>query len=209
MANYTTTDIAIRGKLENVATLMGWLEAQCIEEDGTWNCYVKDGDKMYPSEHHFWRCEDIYIYNTDVLLADEVVVYMSGSYAWSAATCLLEYGYYKDYKDEPGNKGTCLEQACKELGLWVEVYSYEEGNEFAEHFMINPDGEHVINETAEYREYPIYDVDTYEEYKQWVEDEGIGDELDYVTEEMFNQAKASNEDYIRDCDGIELYDWNI
>ena len=105
-----------------------------------------------------------------------------GYCAWSVYSCMMEgpFTYYNDFRpNNPDKKttmdyisaGTSLIQMCRDLNLYIEVYSDEPGMGFQEHIVINNFGKILIDDTHE-GVIHVY-ADDEEMFKEYYEDMDI------------------------------------
>lgn len=140
--------------------------------------------------------------NFDVIVEENGLFYavIEGDVAWSCAKwfeteedekTLICLGYEKDENgmelfDKP-IYGTAhyitLDLLCKKLNIGIELYSEECGCEFQEHYVVNHNGEIVVNKCVEWR--TIYEDENGNELNEPYEEGGFGDWEFALTNEIF------------------------
>lgn len=181
MANICSFEMKISGRDEgSVRKLVDYLKADYWYtdkdlppklEDAYPVCYKNGRKKLYMSKggtKHFFRIE-----NVDAMPifkeGDGFATYAYGCCAHSVWTCMFsgEFTYFSDIAKNVLMKqhATNMEEATRELGLKVQIYSSEPGLCFEEHYIVD-NGEIVVNEEASYSEY-YFDPDreTFEEFR--------------------------------------------
>ena len=218
MPNYCDYEARLKGKKKDVLKLAEWMGAYYTYREDRPKCYTCDPQEGgVPTEHHIgWRIFEAY--HEPELISDyeddETVVYtVSGYCAWSCYSCMLEgpLTYYTDNNKADGkeNLSLSLPEACKMLAVEVELFSYECGYAFAENFHIGSDGLFLTNKCVDYAESCIGDYKTYDDMKK---DYGNHGWECHISEELFEEAKAKNCDYVSHCeffkDNVSFdYEW--
>lgn len=216
MPNWCNYQAHIKGKKEAVLKLAEWLQAnyKYSRDDGLPPVYVERDGKEIPTEHHIgYRVFDFYIENYGDE-EDGFALWGCGDCAWSVMSCMFNLGigcYMSDKGLPQESKSISINDACKELGVSIEIYSTEPGCAFAEHYLINSEGETVINEETEYYELWFGNVegDDYADYLKYCESEDFEPD---ITKEEWDEMIANGEESIvkggfADKDGD--LDWSI
>lgn len=239
MPNYCNYEAHIKGKKQNVFKLAEWLNADYHYSE--WNEETRNyvdleepivtslnskGEEI-PTEHHIGYRVFNFDYDADDFNEggsleskddDEIILYGTGDCAWSVMSCMFDKGlgcYMSDNNLPNKSKSISLPNACAELGVMCEIFSTEPGCCFSEHYLIDNEGNMVIDEETEYSEIWLGDLetipDTYEEfvkaYKEAYELEE--DEECYITEEEFNNLDLTGNDIIYRCDFfVDGEPWN-
>lgn len=174
MPNYCYFDIHMRGPQEKLKKLCQWFRADYRYDGDEAVCYLKNGEETIPCEHHIgyrvfsFDCFD----EDDIKYPDEDAVwYGAGDCAWSCAVCMFEgeFSYCSEEEDKERFAIT-LPKACAELGVEVELFSYEPGCAFSEHYQIDDKGEILCDECKEWSEiYISKDFSTYSDYSELCE----------------------------------------
>ena len=195
MPNYCTGFMNVRGR------------ADCIDEfiailNANYSYYMdsKNGDytwcadpKNFTHTPHFFRV-------FSAILMDDPIwhsgVYKAASIqfevAWSVYCCMFpgEWSYYDSFeKDHPGQHyGSNILIESKRLQLEIEIWSYEPGMCFQEHYKICS-GILVRDETFSFKALWLEDYSNYEEFKKVCDDPAIT-----LTEQQFNE-RIKEENY--------------
>lgn len=115
-----------------------------------YNALTTDYHVGEPNEpEHLWRVFECSVIGHETIVPSVYYsVYLYGDCAWSISACMLEDGYMKD---SPNSNGTTLTRIAKEEGLVIEVYSWEPGCAFSEHYLIYK-GDIIIDSCVDYYE---------------------------------------------------------
>lgn len=186
MPNYCYYQMCVRGTKKNVDEFI-----KIINADYNYT------DMKFTYKRHFFRVFDAHCDELEQVGDDDYRVFISGDCAWSVASCMLEQGYYRRVKAEYPKefRGTTLPKESKRLNLVIEVYSEECGCEFQEHYLFE-NGDTLIDECVDYREYYIGDYNSKSEAE---------DELDI---EITDEEWSSGEEYIK-RGGFDSWDFEI
>ena len=178
MANYCDYDMHIKGQQKAVEQLISYLKCEyhywkdCESHnkppaDKEYNFHFKrDEWNLYATANKFF-CRnfgtDEYDFYWDKA-SGEYVSAVSGYCAWAAHLCFLNgpTSYYRGTVNEGSLfalHATCLEKETAKLGLTVEIYSTENGCQFAEHYIIEK-GKFVTDEIFDYSEYLLDDFES-------------------------------------------------
>lgn len=161
MANLCDYTIRAKGSMENLHKLEEWLGADydynaedkifCYKEEIIDDAGTKE---KVPLPHHigfrsvYDSCLEASYYKT---VYGEDIVGLDSCCAWSVCSCMMET-YSKKYKKlYPYHLS--LPEACKLLHVEAEVYSYESGCEFSEHYLIDTKGNVIIDECVDVEEF--------------------------------------------------------
>lgn len=151
MPNYCYFKMRIKGKKEDATKLVAWLNAD-------YNYYFDENKcDECSEEHHFYRVFDLRPDNDSLTLKeDDSTINLSGTCAWSVYACMFpgDKTYYDDY-NKKHKFATTMDKASKELNLDVEIFSYESGCGFMEHYIIKK-GDIVFNKCISYNDLDIY-----------------------------------------------------
>ena len=181
MPNYCNFSMKIVGKAGDVQMLCNWLK-------NDYHYIKKDGEPFFPEAehakieyendeyrlltndiHHFYR---VFNFNDEDGLTEmqdgRYYLIGHGDCAWSVYSCMFdgEYTYHKNDEDLHSQHAITLPVACEKLGVWAEVYSYEPGIGFSEHYLISDKGEIIKDEEYTYREITFDDFETKEEAEE-------------------------------------------
>jgi hypothetical protein len=147
---------------------------------------------------HFWR-----IFNAPIINYETYGLVAMAEYdiecAWSIRCCMLpgEHTYYNEFlENTDGIKryGTNILEIGKKLNLDIEIFSYEAGNEFQEHYRVSS-GIMTKDECTGYHGLYIGDYDTYEELlDDYDHDDEYLKECGITCEEDFKAAKEADLD---------------
>lgn len=156
MPNYCDYEMKVVGKTKkSVENIIKYLQAD-------YNYDSENGASYF----HPWRVFEANCKSGGVLKEGEkYVAYIFGCCAWSVYSCMFDgnYTYQGRNKDIPNCKGRTIDFMCRLSKVDCEIYSYECGCCFQEHFLINNKGDIEINESCDYEERyddngePIYD----------------------------------------------------
>jgi len=221
MPNLCDYTLKAVGKKENLEKLVSWLDNpyHYVNGERAWDGTTleeigkhyrlrfdsKDGTKhLFTNEdRHFYRVFDCYA-DKDSYDDEDGSVVVFGDCAWSVSSCMLDtqWPYYQDCKTDEfaelrNDHAVTIPMAARELGLKVEIFSSEPGCCFAEHYLVDENGEAVIDECFDYQELYLGDYKTKEEAEK---DLNIK-----ITNEEW-----TNEDYVSRC-AINPHDpeWSI
>lgn len=222
MPNYCNFDMRVRGKKKDINKLIEWLGAEYSYGE----YFNKDG-QLYeidyptpkvtyddkPTEHHFYRVfeaeadEEANIINELLDKDVETTAFIWGYCAWSVNCCMFDspYSYYDHREKHSNSKAITLPEASRELNLDIELFSYESGCCFSEHYYIEH-GEVIVNDCVEFQEFYVDGDYTYQDY--------LEDGFTRLSEEEFNGYEGS----IYSCEHFENpeealsdemnWDWN-
>lgn len=211
MANYCNFELRVSGKDENVKKFFDCLKSNYRYADkitsaqkeeylhGYKRHYEKDGIHLFSdAEKHFFRVFDVNL-DDEYFDGSNTVLLISGYCAWSVWVCMFRGSKFEEndsetyYSDNYGiycalqkEHATNMEDITKELDLVVEIFSYEPGVGFAEHYLVD-NGTIIVNECVDYKEVYLEDFQTKEEFE-----EEYDRELD-IDEWLYN-------DYVIVCD---------
>lgn len=195
MPNICTAFITVRGYAPNVDEFLAILQANYS--------YYKDYENNDYSWHadpnnmthipHFFRVFDAYLYDDPVYHSD---IYKCATIniecAWSVYSCMFPgpFTYYNDFEsDHKGEHfGSNILKESKRLQLEIEIWSYESGMCFQEHYKICS-GILVKNEEFGFKGLWLEDYSNYEEFKKEYQGKGV-----CLTEQEFNQ-RIKEENY--------------
>lgn len=185
--------------------------------------------EYYAEGPHLYRISDCYE-TVDIQRSEDnndlFYVECAGTCAWSLEACITMYGssYFGGMLDGSIKKpeeimpydknGRCIEILCHDYETGIEIFSEEPGCGFAEHYVVDPKGNLVIDETCDMHEY-WWDRDnqTIEEFNEengtsYTEDDFNGD--DYLTVGGYANEDYYDCDYLikdhSDDDGVNHYD---
>lgn len=170
MPNYCNYGMKIKGKKENVDKMISYLQADyeyIKAKNIAPNLFEEDDIEYYKldkctADKHFFRVfEAEHDKDSDEEREDGMVAaYVQGYCAWSVHSCMFSgpHTYYTDWNQCKCDdfRGTHMQQATKDLGLVVEIFSEESGCCFMEHFVVDK-GEIIENECVDWEE--LYDED--------------------------------------------------
>lgn len=179
MPNWCFSRLSVIGRKECVDELVNILNAK-------YN-YTKEEFSHIP---HMFRCflESYDIIDTYGLLVHADIFV---NCAWSVYSCMFNGPgtYYDDYiTDRKRNKygfATNILEISKNLGLWIEIWSEEEGFCFEEHYIIN---QGILIKDEEYNIGITHFIGEYNNYHDYKEDY----EKDAIPEEKFNKLMSEN-----------------
>ena len=169
------------------------------------------GDDYYlrSKAPHLYRVFESNVSNFTMLSNNIAIADINGYCAWSVWTCMMEgfATYYNDGHNSSstcvtGKYGTSLLKLCKDLNLYVEVYSNEPGMGFQEHYKISNTGKILVEEEADnVYEVPVYDLEL-DDFKEIYPDGDI---------ERFKKEKENNTPYYYEGNPLveDLYDDSI
>jgi len=214
MPNYCDFNMRVRGEKENVLKLYHWLSAGYNYGGEEPYCYneTKSGEKI-PCEHHIgYRVFEVFETEEDVKSEYDGndFVSLSGYCAWSVMSCMFNRGFGtymgdKDYEKSNVSKAISIDDASKELGLQIEIFSEEPGMCFSEHYFID-NGEIKCEEDTEYTDLCLEYYDKENEYYE----EDAYNELSEEMKARVNEAIENGEDYLQSCDWLDedgYWDW--
>lgn len=156
MPNYCFYAMRVKGKRSDIKKMNDVIDADYDYRDTervmdkhlfrTWN----NGQYLLDTQGNYIEVEDIFIDPNDE--TQYIREYM-GECAWSVSSCMLDTGYYNDFKNYDNFNGTTLEECSIDFNLEVECISGEPGMEFEEYYYFKPNG-HSISEchSLEYNE---------------------------------------------------------
>ena len=194
MPNICTGFINVRGRADCVDEFIAILNADYSympNRDGNW---VAD-PKNFSHIPHFFRVFSAYTMDDPVYHgAIYKGVSISFECAWSVYSCMFPgpFTYYGDFQEEHLNQhfGSNILIESKRLQLEIEIWSYEPGMAFQEHYKICS-GILVRNEEFTFIAYWLGD---YSNYNEFLKD--FKDGTPPITEQEFNECiKCGNEYY--------------
>ena len=108
----------------------------------------------YEHPRHFWRVFDFNEFERHTAEDGRAVVSYCGNCAWSVYCCMCSgaHTYAEDHPEE----STSLQEISEFLGLEIEVFSWEPGMGFSEHFLYRA-GEEAVNACIDYSEYLLWE----------------------------------------------------
>lgn len=114
-----------------------------------YNAATTDYNEDKPNcPEHLWRVFDFEEVNEDTYSESLLSKDYNGNCAWSVNACMFSDPL--SYQDRyPNGHGTTLTQLSKEEDLVIEVFSWEEGCAFSEHYLIVK-GDIIIDDTIDY-----------------------------------------------------------
>ena len=156
MPNYCSFSLKAVGKKENLEKLQEYLKQD----------YDYNDKKNYPTGKHFFRVFEVYTNESITAIDEDKDIHemiVDGECAWSVFSCMFSGNatYYNDLKSRipPEDfKGITIPMAAKELNLKIEIFSEEPGWGFMEHYLIDNDGQVLIDDCRDYEEQ--YDEET-------------------------------------------------
>lgn len=153
MPNYCNYSMCVVGKKESIEEFIKVMRAD-----------YDYGNMEFNHDRHMFRVFEAEYDEIEERYNDTYQVVINGYCAWSVASCMLERGYYRDFKERYGDnfRGTTLLIESERLGIDIEVFSEEGGMCFQEHYMII-EGELARSECVDWTEYWIDDYETKEE----------------------------------------------
>lgn len=153
MPNYCNYSMCVVGRKENVEEFIKVIEAD-----------YDYGSMEFSHDRHMFRVFEAEVNEIEERYAGVYQAIISGYCAWSVHSCMLEGGYYEDFKKSFGAnfKGTTLILESERLDIDIEVFSEESGMCFQEHYIIR-EGKMCCNECVDWTEYWIDDYETKEE----------------------------------------------
>lgn len=132
----------------NPAKLEKFIKAWCVDRYG-------EGPHLYRI-FEVWGEDSMHqVGNTGLF-----VVAMSGSCAWSLASCISSKpsSYYEDTMKNPNSwtpitkNARCINALCREFETGIEIFSEEPGCEFAEHVRVDSEGNTLMDDCCDFRE---------------------------------------------------------
>ena len=142
---------------------------------------------------HFFRVFDTYILNEETYGVIKKVSY-SIDCAWSVYCCMMNgpFSYYDENKNEFLHQygkfyGTYIQECARRLGLFIEIFSEEEGMCFNEYYVFNNQGYQVRNEEYEMHS---YDLDEYKSREDFINKTG-----ENISEEDYQNCIENCESY--------------
>ena len=193
MPNICTGFMNVRGRSDCVDEFIKILQADYSyykdreNKDYSWCADPKNFSHI----PHFFRVFDAYLMDDPVYHgAIYKGVSISFELAWSVYSCMFPgpFTYYNDFQEDHPNEhfGSNILIESKRLGLEIEVWSYEPGMAFQEHYKICS-GILVKNEEFNFNGIWLEDYNNYNEFKK--EYNNIP-----LTEQQFNE-RIKAEDY--------------
>lgn len=147
---------------------------------------------------HLWRVFDFEEHNETTYSKFLVSKDFNGNCAWSVYSCMFsgQYSYQEEY---PNGHGITLTQLSREENLIIEVFSWEEGCAFSEHYLI-VNGDVIIDDTVDYYLLPcdltVKELNKYSK-KRWKR----ADWDKYFQENEYYIVGGHNEEF---CDHLKL-----
>lgn len=195
MPNLCTGFMNVRGRADCVDEFIAILQANYSyyankdNGDYTWSADPKNFSHI----PHFFRVFDAYLMDDPVYHgACYKAVVISYELAWSVYSCMFPgpFTYYGDFQNEHPNQhfGSNILIESKRLQLEIEIWSYEPGMGFQEHYKICS-GILVKNEEFSFKGLWLEDYSNYEEFKKDCTDPEIA-----LTEQQFNE-RIKEENY--------------
>lgn len=161
------------------------------------NAYYSYNTMKFSHIPHFAR-----IFEVDIVSEEIHGIFKQIEYniecAWSIAACMEggPWSYYESLKAEYKEKfnGTTLKECARRLGLFIEIFSEEEGMEFNEYYMYNNLGIKFKDECLDTRQ---YDLNNYKSADDFCEKTG-----DYISKEDFEYHIEEYDGYYA-CNAID------
>lgn len=190
MPNYCYAEIRVVGN------------ARCVDEFTK----ILDADYSYTTGEfshtpHFFRVFEAYITNEEVFGLMKRTTYQIEC-AWSVYCCMMDgpMSYYAENKQDFPKQygvfyGTYLQECARRLGLFIEIFSEEEGMGFNEYYVIDNHGYDVRNEEYSTRS---YDLNDYESREDFMNKTG-----DYIDEDDYNEHMSDNWEGYYSVNGYE------
>ena len=182
----------------NPIKLEKFIKAWCVE-------YYGEGPHLYRIFDAWGEDSMHQIGNTGLF-----VVYMSGTCAWSLASCISSKpsSYYEDTMKHPNiwnpniRNARCINALCRECETGIDIFSEEPGCEFAEHVRVDSEGNTLMDDCCDFKEL-YWDQDEFPTIddlnKAWgtsytEEDFDYGD--GYVREGGYDESDYCDVDYL-------------
>jgi hypothetical protein len=205
MANICLGYINVRGYKDNVEEFIQILQADysyCNKEN--YFEYVVDRNN-FSHIPHFFRIFETNIIEDVMLSGVYRCVILDIECAWSVYCCMFNgpHSYYYNFqRDHLGNHfGTHILQESKRLNLEIEIWSYESGMAFQEHYKICS-GILVKDEEYNFNEYYIEDI-SLDEFKEL-----CGERFPQIqTQEQLDKLRQDNGPVIVVDEQEETYDF--
>lgn len=196
MPNICTGFMNVRGYSPNVDEFVKILQANYS--------YYKDrsnldfewcaNPKNFSHIPHFFRVFDAYVFGDCYHSGIYKAVSISIECAWSVHTCMFPgpHTYYDNYQKEHFGKyfASNILAESKRLQLEIEIWSYEPGMSFQEHYKICS-GILVKEEEFTFSGYSLDDYANYEEYK-----EDFKNDINLISEQEFNRRIKDDDCWI-------------
>ena len=170
MPNYCTGFMNVRGYAPNVDEFLKILQADySYHKDSNNHDYSWCLDpKNFSHIPHFFRVFEAYKFDEKWNSGVYKCISVDFTCAWSVSSCMLggPWSYYFSFeKDHPGEHyGSTLLIESKRLQLEIELWSYEPGMVFQEHYKICS-GIMVKEEVLDFAIMDIEGLNTYDEFK--------------------------------------------
>ena len=187
MPNLCTGFMNVRGRSDCVDELIAILNANySYYKDSKNNDYTWCADpKNFSHIPHFFRVFESYLLDDPVYhSAVYKAVVLSFEVAWSVWSCMFggPHTYYNDFEIDHPNEhfGSTILKESKRLQLEIEIWSYEPGMGFQEHYKICSG---ILVKDELYNFHPIWleGYNNYNEFKNDYENSQLP-----ITEEEFN-----------------------
>lgn len=196
MPNICTGFMTVRGRADCVDEFIKILQANyCYYKDKENKDYTWCADpKNFTHIPHFFRIFDASLIDDPVYISQVYkCVSISIEVAWSVYSCMFPgpHTYYSDFQKEHfgDHFGSNILKESKRLQLEIEVWSYEPGMVFQEHYKICS-GILVKNEVFNFNCLWLEDYSNYEEFVK----DCKGDTFP-LTEQQFNERIENNDYY--------------
>ena len=173
MPNYCSYSMCVVGKKENVEEFIKVMQAD-----------YDYGAMKFSYDRHMFRVFKADCDEVEERFDGRFQTIITGYCAWSVSSCMLESGYYGDFKETYGVnfRGTTLLIESEKLGLDIEVYSEEGGMCFQEHYIIIK-GEMVRDECVDWQEFWVEEFETKEKAEEELEMSITDEEWKFALEE--------------------------
>ena len=135
MPNWCNFTMRITGNPKGIARVYNAATTDYNEEDA--DC-----------PEHLWRVFDFEEVDETTYSRFLVSKDFNGNCAWSVYSCMFD-GVYTYQNSNSKGHGITLQQLSKEENLIIEVFSWEEGCAFSEHYLIVK-GDIIIDDTIDY-----------------------------------------------------------
>ena len=186
MPNYCNYSMCVVGKKENIEEFIKVIQAD-----------YNYGAMEFSYDRHMFRVFEAVCDEIEERFDGRYQVIINGYCAWSVASCMLEHGYYREFKKDYGSnfRGTTLPIESERLNLDIEVFSEESGMCFQEHYIIS-NGDIECEECIEWEEVWIEEFETKEEAEEELETEITDEEWAAGQEEgYFTRGGFDNWDF--------------
>ena len=159
MPNYCFADIKVRGYKDNVDEFTRILQA-----DYDYNTME------FTHKPHFFRIFDAHIVD-EKLEGVMKTTWYSIECAWSVSCCMCNgpFSYYDENKERFIKEygafyATNLQKCAQKLGLFIEIFSSEEGMEFNEYMLYNNQGMKLRDDCYNMNNYDLNDYASREDF---------------------------------------------